>query len=610
MNNRNSILNFFRRLGGWLARPLVEELPLIVMGAAALTPHTYLNTFWCLQLGKDWTVEVLPGAWHATAVAVLVSYVLAALVTWLPGRRWTRIVAYLLVLAAGALSRFLVYNFKSLLTPAMLSAAIETTGSETSDFLHTFATASGTVMMAKTMFVYVLLAAAALWLGPRLARWLNRRWVKVLLLACALPFVVHGTAKLWRAVRPVESINAFDDADNIAQDFVSTTICSVRCVEMMRGEMAVALEHALDVGSDPVALDEAFDSTTVVLVLGESYNRHHAALYGYPLPTTPTLNAERDRGSLTVFTDAISPYNTTSITLKNLFSCSSIGHGEQWWTKPMFTAVFSKAGYPIHFWDIQRDFKMAGNVSAYAMTAYLFDPRVSQALYASTNDQTFEFDEQLLDDYFAHPSAGERGRKLVILHIWGQHIWYRMRYPDEYARFTGADIAFRRDAWLDDDKRQVIADYDNATLYNDAVMARVFEHYAGTEAVVVMLADHGEEVYDYRDMLARDHQAWNEAEAVRNENEIPLVVWCSPLYRQRHPQMADRLQQAARKPVMNDDLCQLLFPLAGISSRYAINSRNPLSHAYKPGKRLIYDRVDYDSLMLHSTKQTPTPQKP
>ena len=262
----------------------------------------------------------------------------------------------------------------------------------------------------------------------------------------------------------------------------------------------------------------------------------------------------------------------------------------------MFTAVFRQAGYPIYFWDIQRKFNMEGNVSSYALNAYLFDPRVSQALYNATNTSTYDYDGQLIDDYFGqYPDGG--GHALVILHIWGQHIWYKRRFPEEQARFTAADYSCRREPWLDDEMRQVIADYDNATLYNDAVIGRIFDHYADTDAVVVMLSDHGEEVYDYRDQLARDHQAWQESEAVVNENEIPLVVWCSPLYRQRHPQVVERLQHASQQRLMNDDVCQLLFPLAGISTRYAIDSRNPLSSQFKPGKRIIYDRVDYDELM-------------
>ena len=401
---------------------------------------------------------------------------------------------------------------------------------------------------------------------------------------------------MWLVARPSANINDFETANGIAQDFVSTTVCSARCVSMMRHEMELALGNALHVDDATVATDSTFAATTVVFVLGESYNKHHAALYGYRLPTTPRMCAERDSGALTVFNNVISPYNTTSITVKNMFSCSSLGHVEQWWRLPMFTAVFRQAGYPVYFWDIQRKFTMESNVSAFALNAYLFDPRVSQAVYNQTNSSTFDYDGQLLDDYLGHyPDGG--GHALVILHIWGQHIWYKRRFPEGQARFTAADYASRREPWMSEEMRQIIADYDNATLYNDAVMGRIFDHYAGTDAVVVMLSDHGEEVYDFRDLLARDHQAWQLPEAVANENEIPMVVWCSPVYRQRHPQVAEKLQQAANQPMMNDDVCQLLFPLAGISTRYAIDERNPLSPAYKPGKRVIYDRVDYDELM-------------
>lgn len=140
-------------------------------------------------------------------------------------------------------------------------------------------------------------------------------------------------------------------------------------------------------------------------------------------------------------------------------------------------------------------------------------------------------------------------------------------------------------------------DYARATRYNDYVLASVIEHYRDRDAVVVMLSDHGEEVFDYRDFMERDHDPVKTAQMVRYENGIPLMVWCSPVYRERHPDRAVAVAGAAGRPWMSDGLGQMMLWLAMVDSQWNDNTRNVLHPSYRPSKRLIYDKIDYDSLM-------------
>lgn len=59
----------------------------------------------------------------------------------------------------------------------------------------------------------------------------------------------------------------------------------------------------------------------IVLVIGESFSKHHTPLYrtGYR-STTPFLESMRDKGNLVLFDDAISPSNITSNVFKHMFS--------------------------------------------------------------------------------------------------------------------------------------------------------------------------------------------------------------------------------------------------------------------------------------------------
>ena len=91
-------------------------------------------------------------------------------------------------------------------------------------------------------------------------------------------------------------------------------------------------------------------SPIIVLVVGESANRHHSQLYGYPLPTTPhQLALKNGKDSLAVFADVVSPWNLTSRVFKQIFSLQSVGEKGDWSDYALFPAVFKKAGYHVSF---------------------------------------------------------------------------------------------------------------------------------------------------------------------------------------------------------------------------------------------------------------------
>jgi heptose-I-phosphate ethanolaminephosphotransferase len=187
----------------------------------------------------------------------------------------------------------------------------------------------------------------------------------------------------------------------------------------------------------------------------------------------------------------------------------------------------------------------------------------------------------------------------VIFHLMGQHTDYGSRYPHtpEWEVWTPADVPAAAAPYIDSRRRGIMLDYARATRYNDAVLASIIDHYRDRDAVVVMLSDHGEEVYDYRDFMERDHDPHKTPQMVRYENEIPLLVWCSPIYLQRHPDRARALTAAASRPLTSDDLGQMMLWLGQTRCQWSDSTRNVLHPAYSPGPRIIYDGLDYDRLM-------------
>ena len=590
----NTILDALRAV----ARPVLRELPLWLTMVFSFIPMTWAALEF--HLIKHHDLELLPmlGSLVTDAsVAAVVATVVVWLVSLVPARRVAKWVTYVVVLSLWLVSLFLMRNFNTTFTPQVLQLLLETNRSESTEFLDAWIGAGGTRRAIQITMLTIVLVLVSEWLRQRVARWLQRRvpgGIASVLLAALLLVGLYNMRPLVGSYDTLDQLELARDKYR-ASDLFSTLHDSVVTLRIQERETAAAIDLTLAEATAGQAHCDA-DSMDLVLVIGESYNKWHSSLYGYGLDTSPLMRAERDRGLLTVFTDAISPYNLTSVTLKNLFSLNSLGHGEPWNEKPMWTAVMRRAGWQIDVWDNQRDF-MANEVFTASLNMYLFHPRIVNSVYHWVNDKCFEMDADLVKDYYDTCRVAKRN--LVIFHLMGQHTMFAARYPHERAWqvWSPADVPGGKAPYVDDARRAVMLDYDRATRYNDHVLATIINHYRHRNAVVVMLSDHGEEVYDYRDFMERDHNPVKTPLMVRHENEIPLLVWCSPVYKARHPERAAAIAAAASRPVMNDAIGQMMLWLGQVSSPWCDSTRNVLHPAYRPAPRIIYDGIDYDQLM-------------
>lgn len=332
----------------------------------------------------------------------------------------------------------------------------------------------------------------------------------------------------------------------------------------------------------------------IVLVIGESFNKHHTPLYEKDyLPTTPLLMQQREKGNLVVYTDAVAPFNFTSNAFKYMFSTWDEESGDEWTGHTLFPAVFKKAGYCVDFFTNQ--FAMAQTDMWDFAGGTIFNHHgLSELQFTHRNPDIFDYDGELLhelpptDSLTAHPT-------LLIVHLRGQHVKYDNRYPQAYAKFPPND---EKTPFGGQTGREIAAHYDNATLYNDAVVNTVFEMLKNTDGIGIYLSDHGEEVYDWRDKYERTNERTITPEIARYQYEIPLMFYMSDSFKEHHPDVAEAVKTSADRPFISSDLCHLLFYLGGISIPDYQEKRNILSPQYdKARKRIIGSSTDYDELM-------------
>ena len=338
----------------------------------------------------------------------------------------------------------------------------------------------------------------------------------------------------------------------------------------------------------------------IVLVLGESFSKHHSSLYGYNLPTNPMLSQERAKGNLCVFSDVVTPYNSTSLSMQKMFSFQNQDSECYWTTYQLFPKLFRQAGFKSLLISNQESLSTAKDWDC--ANYYLVSPQTSPYLFDWHSSEIEQWDMDLILDNQTEVMNRMSERNLIIYHLMGQHTGYDERCPDSERVFVAADYAHRKE--LPSNSKAYIAHYDNATLYNDKVVAAIFDQFRERDAVVVYLSDHGEEVFDYRDHMGRSHAPVVTPERAKYQFEVPFMIWMSDRYKENHPDMVSRIERSVNRPYMTDDLPHLMLDLAGIECEWFDPARSVINDSFDASrKRLLLDsRQDYDAIMRSATE--------
>lgn len=554
-------------------------------------PQEYINTSY-------WSI------FASLCIVVLAAYIFSWIIARC-GKRWVRVIAYGILLILFAVDIFLIERFDMAISPTMLTLLAETNRQESTEFVQTFmGWNDNKAVYSSVLFAIILICILEIVYRAKVLFWLKntllrKKALSVILVACTLGLLCIGIGSLGTYYRMFQC----EDSDALAMwsnespcDPLSNTIYAFYGIQVSKEETRRAIEISL-LSDEAVQCEE--DSIIVLFVIGESYIKQHARLYGYELNTTPNLCREKELGNLYVFNDVCAPFNQTTLVMKNLLSCNSISEGESWSAAPFMPGVFSKGGFEVLYWDNQRS---KTSVFEFTVNKYIYNEQF-KSIYSDTNAKTERYDQDLLDSFKARKASQKDAPQLVMFHLWGQHMNPEERYPNEaqFIHFTEDSIR-REDAYLTEEKKRTIANYDNATLYNDMIVNEIISLYKDKNAVMVYLADHGEEVYDYRDNLGR-RSGGMDANILQYQYAVPFMIWCSPMYQERHPETMDAIKRAVDRPFMTDNTCQVLFHLAGIKSNYYQPERDLISDQYRKPKRLVNNTIDYDAIVHASANQ-------
>lgn len=351
-------------------------------------------------------------------------------------------------------------KFDTTITPTMLLLVGETDSREAAEFLESYLT--GSVVFSRLGWVLLVLLAHVAWVliwhnRPKCKAWLEAKtgmalgvpgwwrmaepWLGLLFLVM---FVV-STVKCFADKTAFVRLMSYDNIGQVEHELTKKEkaqlylpgyrlVFSIYANELTAKQVKTLVENI-----DKAKVDScSFRSKNIVLIIGESYNRHHAGLYGYHKDTTPRQEARAQKGELIPFSDVVAPWNLTSFVFKALFSLYAVGDKGEWCDYPLFPELFRKAGYHVTF--LTNQFLPQAKEAVYDFSGgfFLNNPQLSHAMFDTRNTRLYRYDDGLLGDYDRlQRNNGENN--LIIFHLKGQHVDYRTRFPRDRRHFNPED---------------------------------------------------------------------------------------------------------------------------------------------------------------------------
>ena len=304
-----------------------------------------------------------------------------------------------------------------------------------------------------------------------------------------------------------------------------------------------------------------------IYIIGEASRAMNWQLLGYDRETNPRLSQEKE---IVVFRNMLTQSNTTHKSVPLILS--SVGtaqHEELFWRKGL-PALFNEAGFET--WFISNQSQQGAMIDHLAHDAqhlvYIRSPR---------------HDLQLLEEMQKAVAKSSSKRLFFILHCYGSHFCYHLRYPRTFARFLPDDNV----AITPQHVEELCNAYDNSVYYTDYFLAETIGYLrsmTGVSSALLYCADHGEDLLDderhrflHASPTTTAYQLW-----------VASLAWFSPDYRAAFPGIAEAARANASAPANTHALFHTMAQIAAIRSPYIEESVSLVSPDFDRQARRCY----------------------
>lgn len=321
---------------------------------------------------------------------------------------------------------------------------------------------------------------------------------------------------------------------------------------------------------------------TLVFVIGESQNREHMSLYGYPRTTNPEL--QKLASELDIYSNVISSNIQTLSCMKEILTFANYERPNLYKQEASLIEIMRDGGYKTYWIDNQGAGGGLGNIDVYTPTSYRSIAQLSDYY----QDEPVVYLDSMILPRFAYCLQDTASNKFICLHLFGNHFEYESRYESSFATFTNEPIESKVENELTKEDKQIINYYDNATKYNDYIVSSILKMLQSEKGLAVMLyiSDHGEEVFDTEYYYRRSFERISTTMC-----DVPFILWRNAAYREANPLIID-----TSRSYCTDDIIHSWMNLAGVRYKLYESKRDIFSADFSPKERRVqgkrYDDIE------------------
>lgn len=299
----------------------------------------------------------------------------------------------------------------------------------------------------------------------------------------------------------------------------------------------------------------------IIIIVGESANKNHMALYGYDIPTTPFLSSLQKSSHLYVF-NAIAPTNQTRYSIPIDLTEAKVHDYEHRYMHSASILTYFKYNDYDTYW-ISNQGRAGKNDSTISSMAY----EANTTFFANLNYLDASLDTVVVD--YLNKLQRNTNKEMLLIHLMGSHSDYVNRYDKDTALFKHP--------------KNRVEEYDNTIHYTDFILSQIYERYKKERLLIIYLSDHGENI-------SLDNNGHGFVPSYKDEYSIPFVVYSSV----KNPRL-DEIQHDNKKGTFNlENFNSMIQYISGIS-----NHKN-LSYSHDVMSIDPDNIVDFDTLEFYN----------
>ncbi len=323
-----------------------------------------------------------------------------------------------------------------------------------------------------------------------------------------------------------------------------------------------------------------------VVIIGESANRNHFSLYGYPRITTPLLDARFKDNDLIRFEQSYSCGVSTIGALQYALTQATLEKGTPS-ESPTIMEVLNATNFQT-YWIHNGSTSIRSNLVNLIGEQAGYRDHLSSVYGLEDGKLLFEVDKIL--------SAKSTSNKMIFLKTQGSHVDYCQRLP------KGEEWVFKDkefDRWLIPEKYKTTHIsaasncYDGSIKYTDYFINEIITKIQNTGKVgaVIYFSDHGEEIVEGTAHMGK--------KPTYGVFAIPMVIWFSDNYKKKYKEKYNNTVYNAKKIFINDSIFDSVLGISGVGFN-GVDRKNDISsnlfqsgrYIYR-GKKTIYDADNY-----------------